>query len=92
MRKSIIAGLTLAAALTAFAGQSQAHDPAQEPVKKHRTLHRPVYVPPPVRAAETGNTQFRIPAHPVVRDCVHVFFPQCARGYDGLNDGTFGRY
>ena len=34
-------------------------------------------------------TQFRIPAHPLVRDCVHVVFPQCSRGYGGLNDGSF---
>ena len=93
MRKSTVAGLTLAAALTAFAGQSQAHDPAQAPVK-HPRSHKPVHVvaQPPLQAAEIGNTQFRIPAHPIVRDCVHVFFPQCTRGYDGLNDGTWGRY
>lgn len=43
------------------------------------------------RLAEQPTTQFRIPAHPAVRDCVHVMFPQCARGYEGLNDGSFGR-
>jgi hypothetical protein len=34
-------------------------------------------------------TQFRIPANPRVWDCVHVTFPQCSRGLDGLNDGSF---
>jgi hypothetical protein len=97
MRKSIIAGLTLAAALTIFAGPSFAgpsqRDPAEASVK-HPTSHKRVHEvrKPPVYTAETGTTSlFRIPAHPVVRDCVHVFFPQCGRGYDGLNDGTWGR-
>jgi hypothetical protein len=34
-------------------------------------------------------TSFRIPAQPLVWDCVHVMFPQCGRGYDNLNDGSF---
>jgi len=34
-------------------------------------------------------TDFRIPAHPLVWDCVHISFPQCGRGYDNLNDGSF---
>jgi hypothetical protein len=101
MRKSIIAGLTLAAV---FAGPSQAQNPAQgDPAQgpaaelvslKHQTSHKPVREvrKQPSQTAETGTTQFRIPAHPAVRDCVHVFFPQCGRGYDGLNDGTWGRY
>jgi hypothetical protein len=101
MRKPTIAGLALAAALTAFAAQSQAQaqsaapGPAVEPVslkhQKSQKLARDVHQQPS-QAAPTGTTQFRIPAHPVVRDCVHVFFPQCGRGYDGLNDGTWGRY
>jgi hypothetical protein len=91
MRKSIIAALTLTAAVMAFAGPSRAYDSVEQgPAKKH---HKPVRdVHQPSRTAETGTTLFRIPAHPVVRDCVHVFFPQCGRGYDGLNDGTFHSY
>jgi hypothetical protein len=27
--------------------------------------------------------------NPRVWDCVHVVFPQCSRGFDGLNDGSF---
>jgi hypothetical protein len=102
MRKSIIAGLTLAAALTAFAAPSQAQSQAPQGAAvelaslTHKTTsHKPVgdvRRQPARTAAETGSTLFRIPAHPVVRDCVHVFFPQCGRGYDGLNDGTWGRY
>lgn len=34
-------------------------------------------------------TAFRLPAHPLVWDCVHVVFPQCDRGFDGLNDGSY---
>ena len=34
-------------------------------------------------------TAFRLPAHPLIWDCVHVVFPQCGRGYDNLNDGSF---
>ena len=102
MRKSIVAGLALVAAL-AVAGQVRAEDGGKstaedagknttEKVQKvhktttHRRHHEAVNradVAPP------ANTQFRIPAQPVVRDCVHVMFPQCARGFDGLNDGVF---
>lgn len=34
---------------------------------------------------------FRIPAQPVLRDCVHVSFPQCSSrgGPNPLNDGEF---
>ena len=34
---------------------------------------------------------FRIPANPVMRDCVHVAFPQCGpkAGLNPLNDGDF---
>jgi len=90
MRKSIVAALTLAAAVMAFAGPSQAYDSPQgqpEPKKHHKPIHEVHQQPSP-----TADTQFRIPAHPVVRDCVHVFFPQCSRGYEGLNDGYWGRY
>jgi hypothetical protein len=91
MTKSIIAALALTAGVAAFAGPSLAYDSAQAPVKKHHKPVRDVH-PEPSRTAEIGTTQFRIPAHPIVRDCVHVFFPQCSRGYEGLNDGSFSRY
>ena len=82
MRKSIIASLTLCAAM----GAGHAHAFAKKPVD---TAHRH-----PIAKAETAKpaefpTQFRIPAHPLVYDCVHVSFPQCSRGLDGLNDGSF---
>jgi hypothetical protein len=82
MRKSIIAGLTLCALMgagDAYASVKTAVDTAHKhPVAKAET-GRPVEYP----------TQFRIPAHPLVYDCVHVAFPQCSRGYNGLNDGSF---
>jgi hypothetical protein len=95
MRKSIIGGLALSAALALVAGQALAEPnsnkdgtpPAHrsQAKKPHRTVE--------ARTAETVPAPlFRIPAHPAVRDCVHVMFPQCSRGYDPLNDGTFGRY
>jgi hypothetical protein len=98
MRTSIIAGLTLAVALTALAGPSNAYDPAQGPAAEQASTKAPPAKrtraarnqPSPV--AETPNPSFRIPAHPVIRDCIHVSFPQCGRGYDALNDGTFGKY
>ena len=82
MRKSMIAALMLCAVM----GAGHAHAIVNKPVDtahKHST-----------RKAEVGRpaespTQFRIPAHPLVRDCVHVAFPQCSRGYNGLNDGSF---
>jgi hypothetical protein len=89
MRKSIIAGLALAAALALSAGLAQAaqdKDGAPPAARGHAPKHvRQAADTPPVVAP------FRIPAHPVVRDCVHVMFPQCGRGYDGLNDGQFNR-
>ena len=82
MRKLIIAGLTLCAAMgasDAYASVKKRVDTAQKhPVAKAETA-RPAEFP----------TQFRIPAHPLVYDCVHVTFPQCSRGYNGLNDGSF---
>ena len=84
MRNSIIAGLTLCVAM----GTGQAYGFVKKSVDatyKH-----------PMPKVETGRpaefpTQFRIPAHPLVYDCVHVAFPQCSRGLDGLNDGSFRR-
>jgi hypothetical protein len=86
MRKSIIAGLTLCAALAVLAGQARATDNKDAPSKSARHDGRKVN-----RVAETPTTQFRIPAHPPVRDCVHVMFPQCSRGYDPLNDGQYNQ-
>ena len=82
MRKSIIASLTLFAAM----GAGHAHAFAKRPVD---TANRH-----PITKAETGRpaefpTQFRLPPHPLVYDCVHITFPQCSRGFDGLNDGSF---
>jgi hypothetical protein len=95
MRKSIIAGLTLCAAL-AFAAQAQAEQaekdngalPANHGQHGHKHPNR-VAQTQPKRTVETQPpTYFRIPANPVVRDCVHVTFPQCS-GKGGFNDGTF---
>jgi hypothetical protein len=83
MRKSIIAGLTLCAAL-AFAGEALADStaPVNQSHKRHKHPTRVVVETQPP-------TSLRTPANPIVRDCVHVVFPQCSfRG--GLNDGTFG--
>ena len=74
MRRSIIASLTLCAAM----GAGQAHALTKKPVGTvQTTIAKPAEIP----------TQFRIPAHPLVLDCVHVTFPQCTQG--GLNDGSF---
>jgi hypothetical protein len=86
MTKSLLAGMAACVAL-AFAGPAYAVE--KHPAHKH-----------PVRTAEKAYgeyggrqgypTQFRIPAHPLVWDCVHVMFPQCSRrGFDSLNDGSF---
>lgn len=67
---------------------------------RHHRHHHPVagyHGSPPAAAAgprEVGGhagypTAFRLPQNPRVWDCVHVVFPQCDRGYDGLNDGSF---
>ena len=77
MTKTIIAGLTLCAAM----GAGQAHAFTKKPVGtvQRNPIAKPAEIP----------TQFRIPAHPLVYDCVHVAFPQCSRGLGGLNDGSF---
>jgi hypothetical protein len=82
MRKSIIAGLTLCAVMGAGDAQAIVNKPVDTP-HKHAIPKAEV-----ARPAEAP-TQFRIPAHPLVYDCVHVAFPQCSRGFDGLNDGSF---
>jgi hypothetical protein len=87
MRKSVIAGVTLCTALAVFAGAAHAaqdKDKDSARAHAHKQVRQVAEAPPPP-------TQFRIPAHPLVRDCVHVMFPQCSRGYDGLNDGQFNR-
>lgn len=138
MRTSIIAGLTLSAAVMAVVGQSHAHviypgcvagdvrdadcrtnrdqcavdaekrasgspciqiaydDPAKGPVIELASLKDSKSVKSvrsrrkqPNRVVETPGPQLlRTPAYPVIRDCTHVFFPQCNFRGD-LNDGTF---
>jgi hypothetical protein len=92
MRKSIIIGLTLCAALV-VAEQSQAND-----TDRTASTHRRHDARKANRAGETPASPFRIPAQPAVRDCAHVMFPQCSPrggmnflddGPDRLNDGTF---
>jgi hypothetical protein len=87
MRKSLLTGIAVCAAASAFAGH--AHALVKHPAHKHPARVAEYQAP----IAEYGRrgypTQFRIPAHPLVWDCVHVMFPQCTRGYDGLNDGSF---
>jgi hypothetical protein len=87
MMKSLLTGMAVGAAMLAFAGYADAF--VEHPAHKHPPRiaeHAP-------RITENGRreypTQFRIPAHPLVWDCVHVVFPQCSRGFDGLNDGSF---
>jgi hypothetical protein len=84
MWKSIIAGLTLCALMGAGDARAIVNKPVDT---SHKHAIRKAQV---VRPAESP-TQFRIPAHPLVYDCVHVAFPQCSRGLDGLNDGSFRR-
>ena len=92
MMKSLLTGMAICAAMGAFSVNAYAIE--KHPAHRHsiRTADRM----PETRMPETGRleypTQFRIPAHPLVWDCVHVFFPQCTRGYDGLNDGSFRRF
>jgi hypothetical protein len=89
MKKSLLTGMAVCAAMGAFAANAYAIE--KHPVHRHpiRTADRI----PETRIPEIDRpgypTQFRIPAHPLVWDCVHVLFPQCSRGYDGLNDGSF---
>jgi hypothetical protein len=91
MRKSIIAGLTLCVAL-AFAEQTLAYDKGgttrvNQSHKRYKHSNRVVETLTP--QPQQPPTSFRIPANPVIRDCVHVMFPQCSRE-GGLNDGTYG--
>jgi hypothetical protein len=86
MRRSIIAGLALCAVLS-VAGQAAADDKGTAQVKQNRYKQNRVAETRP-QAPTQPSTYIRIPANPVIRDCVHIAFPQCSRG--GLNDGTFG--
>ena len=80
MTKLIAVGLTLCAAM----GVGHAHAFVKKPIQ---SAHRhPIVTAETTRLAKSP-TQFWIPAHPLIHDCVHVFFPQCSRG--GLNDGSF---
>lgn len=89
MMKSLFAGAVVCA-LLAFGGSACAFT--------HHASHKhQIKIADGARAegerADGGRqgypTQFRIPAHPLVWDCVHVVFPQCSRGFDGLNDGSY---
>jgi hypothetical protein len=82
MTKSIIAASVLCAAI----GAGHAHAWAKKPVDT--ALRHSISKAETARSAEVS-TQFRVPAHPLIHDCVHVAFPQCSRGPDGLNDGSF---
>lgn len=81
MRRSIIASLTFCAAI----GVGYAYASVKKPVD---TAHKHA-VPRTEIVRPAAPTQFRIPADPLVYDCVHIAFPQCSRGYHGLNDGSF---
>jgi hypothetical protein len=96
-RKSMIAGLTLSAVMLAFAGPSHAYDPADKAAAEQASV-KPAKPAKPGHGRRSLSTRtvvasepqsFRIPAHPIIRDCIRVQFPQCTRG-SGLNDGTFG--
>ena len=73
MSKSIIAGLMLCAAM----GAGHAHALAKKRVDT--ALRHSITKAETAKSAE-GSTQFRIPAHPLVPDCVHVAFPECSLG------------
>lgn len=87
MMKSLVLGVAAFFALTFV---TPAHVFAKQQPRKHH---------PPVRNAEVRGdantrrpypTHFRIPADPLIWDCVHVMFPQCSgRGYNNLNDGSY---
>jgi hypothetical protein len=89
MTKSRLVGVAVCASLV-FGGCAGAF--AQHPTHKHQ-VRQQIRQQQPIRLTDNGRreypTQFRIPAHPLVWDCVHVVFPQCDRGPDGLNDGSF---
>ena len=82
MSKSIIAALMLCTAM----GAGNAHAVAKKPVA---TALRHSMTKADAAGSAEVSTQFRVPAHPLVHDCVHVAFPQCSRGLNGLNDGSF---
>jgi hypothetical protein len=86
MTKSLLMGMAACVALV-LTGPSYSF--AKHRADKHPTRN----VENPRRDTNYGTrpfpTQFRIPAQPLVWDCVHVMFPQCGRGYDNLNDGSF---
>jgi hypothetical protein len=88
MRKSLLAGMAVCTAALAFAGSADAL--VKRPAHRHPArVAESRQIPAPEYGARGYPTQFRIPAHPLVWDCVHVMFPQCGRGYNNLNDGSF---
>jgi hypothetical protein len=88
MTKLLSLGMAVCLAL-AFAGSASAG--SKHPARKHATQ-----IPDRNQIVERAYgrdgypTNFRIPAQPLVWDCVHVMFPQCGRrGYNNLNDGSY---
>jgi hypothetical protein len=83
MTKSLLTGIAVCAAL-AFAGSAYAFT-------NHTAHKHPIRIAEKEYGRQGYPTQFRIPAHPLVFDCVHVMFPQCSPhgGFDPLNDGSF---
>jgi len=89
MMKILLAGIAVftALAFATGAGAAVRHH-------KHHTAFYQEYLGDYAGPRDLGGrpgypTSFRMPAHPLVWDCVHVVFPQCSRGFDGLNDGSF---
>jgi hypothetical protein len=86
MTKLLLVGMT-ACVTVALVGPTFAF--AKHPAHQHPIRHAENGRPNPDYGMRPYPTQFRIPAQPLVWDCVHVMFPQCGRGYDNLNDGSF---
>ncbi|MBO0753600.1 MAG: hypothetical protein J2P53_15885 [Bradyrhizobiaceae bacterium] len=76
-----------AKASEAKASEAKASEAKPAGARHRRAARRPgeAYRRVP-RYAEQPPSQFRIPAHPAIRDCVHVMFPQCGRSWQPLND------
>ena len=83
MRKAIIAGLTLCAAMGA--GHALTRSQRSRLILHKGIRSRGQNLPDLV----SFQLNFLIPAHPLVYDRAHVSFPQYSRGLDGLNDGSF---
>lgn len=88
MTKLLPVGMAVCMAL-AFAGSASAA--SKHPARKHAAqIAEKNQIAEKTYGREGYPTNFRIPAQPLVWDCVHVMFPQCSRrGYNSLNDGSF---